>query len=160
METATSPRLYGTEDSMKHHGYEVIGKGLTGWHAKALTPHGSVSSSSYDPTDEQLRKYLAEAREGALVYDASEADGPAFTRFVINGPILELKLPPGHVHKLVVDPGTGLWEKPRPYVDGEGARSMDGLATDLWEAMLRKDVPGVRFGRVTGNSVLWESPVG
>lgn len=68
--------------------WQVIGRGFNGWHA---TGDGISSSGGelmpYDYwTGAKVAGYLAEAKEGALVYDARDAEPEAFITLVMRGP--------------------------------------------------------------------------
>lgn len=153
--------------------YEVIGRGVVGWHAAyencsssggslqgwwvRAKPAGLWTPAQPLPPEEHTYHpgYLDKAKIGALVYDGKEADARAFTNHVINGPMLNLGLP------------ADAWEK---FQDHETARHMatmlqggfytlavaaqnanfrglDYVGIGVFEGLLRK-VPGVRIGRV------------
>lgn len=140
---------------MAHENWLVIGRGFAGWHA---AKH-NVSSSGGDllPTTFWTGKvcpgYLAEAAEGALVYDAAhlEADDEqarAFTHHVYNGPMVAPELPPGTVRPL--------WQATRPYVKGEDCGSLGSVSVDIYADLLRA-IPGMKVGFVRKGEVIWES---
>lgn len=166
---------------MTRRKWGMIGKGHSGWHTKGYSvkdKFGSTktSSSSYDPTDEQLMKYANEAYNNCPVYDASEADSRAFVSFVISGPMVNLDLKKGEVERF------GKAQKltalqmcgPGGLTDGFAAcikracsepehkiGSLDYVASDVYLALLRERVSGVRFGKVQQSKgkparVLWE----
>ncbi len=147
--------------------WRIVGRGLAGWHASGVEEGNRVSSSGGS-----LEEYVAEAVEGAPVYDAEDADAGAFVHFTMAGPMDDATLPPGKVklfkerEKLAAmlpalgggfktigmmglarEPGEGKYE---------GLGSIDSVATDVWIEMLRRHVSGVRFGMVSGGRVEWE----
>jgi len=142
--------------------YDIIGQGFAGWHAKAKNCSSSGGT---------LAKYLTEAREGALVYDASKSDYNAFCKLVISGPIVRPDLPPGTVKRFGDEdaeaarrmlPGlSGGFEviaaKAIAEVkSGKKFSSLDEISTDLFESLLR-EIPGVKIGRVVNGAVEWEN---
>lgn len=139
---------------MKRSGWKVIGKGQSGWHANGAVEvysddcRSTISSSTYDTSDTQLNKYVEESEDGALVYDASEADETAFVRFVVSGPMVKPELPNGTILKLFdknpVAPDPSYEPGPIDYV-----------SLDLYEQSLRR-IPGVRVGHVHTRKLVWE----
>lgn len=124
--------------------YQVIGRGFNGWHAEGL---GASSSGG------ALEYYLADATEGALVYDASEADYDAFSRFVITGPMLNLSLEPFETrpfdgHDSLILEASGLKEL-------AALGGLDYAGIGLYETLLRQ-VPGLKVGWVNDGNVFWE----
>jgi hypothetical protein len=147
--------------------WRIIGRGLAGWHASGVEEGNRVSSSGGS-----LEGYVAEALDGTPIYDAEDADAGAFVHFTMAGPMDDVTLPQGKVKLfkeraklaamlpalgggfqtigmmgLAREPGEGKYE---------GLGSIDSVATDVWLQMLRRHVPGVRFGHVDGGRVLWE----
>jgi hypothetical protein len=136
--------------------WSIIGRGLNGWHAEGTTDQGNrVSSSggSLEPytywTGEQCPGYLAHAVEGALVYDASQADEDAFARLIISGPMVDPTLPQGTVRKLS-ERFPQIWGRLTDDLGG-----LDYVATDIFRELLA-GVPGVKIGRVANGAVAWE----
>lgn len=125
--------------------WAVIGRGWVGWHGESAD--GSSRGSGGD-----LAYYLQDAIPGALVYDASEADAAAFSRWVHAGPMIDPSLPPGTVSRFGSYPKNAEPVTSRP-------RALDNVAVDVWERLARQDVPGIRWGRVKGRSVIWEEPL-
>lgn len=158
---------------MSEQPWEVIGLGQSGWHAETK----NVRSSSYDPTDRQLHEYAASAIDGAQVYDASKADYGTFANFVISGPICQVGLKEeceffspkqreaalamcgpgglsGGYDTLVLLEATQAANPEKRY---SGFGGFDYVSPRLYVSLLRKHVPGVRFGQVQGGKVVWES---
>jgi len=146
--------------------WKIIGRGLAGWHAAGIEEGNRVSS-----TGGTLEDYVSEAEEGAPVYDAEDADVGAFVHFTMAGPMDDVTLPPGKV-KLFKDRAKlaamlpalgggfktiGMMGLAREPGEGkyEGLGSIDSVATDVWLEMLRRHVPGVRFGHVGSGRVQW-----
>lgn len=145
--------------------WKVIGRGKVGWHADGLTADGNKVSGSGG----SLEGYLAESDPGTLVYDAEEANDVDFVAMVLAGPICDPTLKDGEVHKFGdkvalarMLPGLGgsfatigvmaLLE------DNENRiGSMDMVAPDLYIAMLRAKVAGIKLGTVNDqHEVVWE----
>lgn len=141
--------------------YDIIGQGFAGWHAKATNCSSSGGT---------LEEYLTEAREGALVYDASKSDYNAFCKLVISGPIVRSNLPPKTVKRFGAEdaeaarrmlPGlSGGFEiiaakAIAEVASGKKFSSLDEISTDLFEDLLR-EIPGVRIGHVVNGKVEWE----
>lgn len=125
--------------------WHIIGRGLNGWHAAA--PLVSSSGGSLDPyvwhgNGTQQPGYAREAIDGCPVYDASEADVSAFSRFIISGPMCEPALPADGWRKFGHD-------------DDE-PKSLDTVGVGRYLAMLRAAVPGVRYGIIHGGEVVWD----
>jgi hypothetical protein len=70
--------------------WKVIGRGFGYWHA---TTDDCMSEKR------SLDDYVAYAEEGALVYDAREANQDAFCKHVSYDPMLATNLPPGGVDR-------------------------------------------------------------
>jgi hypothetical protein len=136
---------------MKNVTYKVIGRGQASWHADAgMVEHGMVSGGGQYTTRESsnggtLEGYAAEAVEGCLVYDAEGADADAFIDHVYKGPMVDVDLPAGCMRKALSD-------KVESFT---GASSIDHVALDVFEGLLRK-IPGIKFGRVVKGRVVWE----
>lgn len=146
--------------------WRSIGRGLAGWHASGIGEYGKVSGSGGT-----LAGYLEDATEGAYVYDARNTEANLFTRFVLSGPIDDATLPPGTVQRFedreamaAMMPGldggfeaiaASVLRDDRPF----GFGSVDYVAPDVYEALLREYIPGVRFGRVWDGAVTWEGEV-
>lgn len=126
--------------------WKIIGRGFAGWHAKS-----EICSSSggrllpYYYREIPCQGYLAEAEEGCFVYDASHLEptkaGDEFEKWIISGPMVELKLKPGEYSK--VDPSAA------------GFSGFDFVALDIWVAELIRRVPGVKYGYVNVGNIEW-----
>ena len=134
--------------------WSVIGRGKAGWHANA----GNVTSSGGSLLPEFGRSgYLAEAADGALVYDAEDAPYEVFARAVVSGPM--------------VNPTIGAWECDHAItricvaiapveaitVDelrAQNIRSLDYIGIGLFEALLRS-IHNIRIGHVSAGKVIW-----
>jgi hypothetical protein len=143
-----------------HREYVAIGRGLAGWHAKGVSQEGHEVSSSGGT----FAGYVAQAVDGALVYDGQEADEDAFTAFVIRGPMIGPKLPAGSVHRFT-DHGTAAAMLPGLSDEFAALASMaqapefsgfDLVAPDVYRALLVARVPGVKVGTVRGGAVVWD----
>ncbi len=139
---------------------KLIGRGLVGWHAEGIGRYGRFSS-----TGGSLEDYLKQASDGTLIYDASEADSDAFIDFVFKGPMSDCTLNPGEYHKfqdmealkrMVVNLKGGFQFLGAMAL--AGFSSMDTVATDIYLALLREKVPGVKIGTVKNHQVEWEPP--
>jgi hypothetical protein len=127
--------------------WQIIGRGWVGWHAAAVnvsSSGGQLEPYAYGSTP--CAGYAAEAEDGALVYDASEAERDAFARLIIAGPMPTPGLESGMMVR-------GFGSGPQPW-DGE-IHGLDRVALDVYERLLRQ-VPGVKFARVRGGQVQWE----
>lgn len=143
---------------------KLIGKGRSGWHASGISQYGTVSCSSYDTREEQLNKFVADAEDGALVYDASKA-GPEFETMVISGPMFDPKLPPDGVNRFTKDdratmfrmiPGLGGAFKDIAKAGmSEAYCGLDMVGSKIYEELLSV-VPGVRIGHVQDGKVVWK----
>lgn len=147
--------------------WSVIGRGFNGWHAQG----GGISSSGGDLVDRPWHAggvqtgYLTDAVEGALVYDASEADTSAFVKLVMNGPMVATHLPPDAVDRfsmadrdaaLRMAPGLGGGFKTLAVLaQSETFTGLDRVGVAVYEKLLRQ-VPGVKIGKVKAGAVCWE----
>lgn len=138
----------------------IIGRGKAGWHASGICNGNRCSSSGGT-----LEGYAKDAKTGTPVYDADKADTDAFTSLVISGPMVDPTLEPGTVKRFGEDekramlgmlPGLGGAFATLATLAMADVSSLDYVATDVYLAMLRERVPGVRFGRVERGSVVWE----
>ena len=136
--------------------WTLIGRGWVGWHAdggrSAWSTSRGVSSSGGT-----LDGYLVEAREGCLLYDASEADEAAFRRLVIVGPMYGPDLAPWGWSSLSVNGELSAMFQPVTVeaLATLGIRSFSLVGTALYEALLRQ-VPGIKIGRVEAGEAVWE----
>ena len=120
--------------------YVVIGRGKAGWHARVA----NISSSGGS-----LEKYVSEAADNCLVYDADLVDYDMFWNAVVKGPMVDLSLSQNTVDKFVEN------IKREPLAD-ENYRSFDKVSVDVFEKLLRQ-LPGIRLGRVVNKKVVWET---
>ena len=136
--------------------WQVIGRGKAGWHANKARSSSSRGS---------LETYATEAEEGALVYDAFDADESDFIDFVMNGPTLSLELGPDEVDRFnkndrerasLMLPGLsgGFDTLVAKAISDESWSGLDRVGVNVYESLLRK-VGGVRFGRVSNGQVEW-----
>ena len=151
--------------------YYMIGRGFAGWHASGLDGGNRTSLSGYDMGDEPPAHILKEAAEGALVYCAAHLEddptaGDAVRSFVIGGPMVDVTLPAGTISafghhqtlaRMAPDLEGAFAGLARLALDGVG--SLDSVSTDVYAALLREKVPGVRIGhvRLRPRRVEWES---
>jgi hypothetical protein len=126
--------------------WKVIGRGKAGWHADAGTVVETYGKCKVSSSGGTLESYLAEAVDGAFVYDADEADDEAFRHHVIAGPMLDVDLPTGYYRSVFE------WPKPR---NGAKLAGVDCVALDIFEECLR-EIPHVKFGKVVNGNVVWE----
>lgn len=133
--------------------YKVIGRGKVGWHAK------SESCSSSGGT---LATYLKEADEGALVYDAEDAEYSAFVNLTLHGPMVKVSLPAGEIEGFKdkealarMLPGLEGGFRTIALSNMAGVSSLDYVAIDIYEGLLR-GVPGMKIGHVRNGSIVWE----
>lgn len=145
--------------------WKVIGRGHVGWHADGVTVDGNKVSGSGG----SLEGYLAESDPGTLVYDALEANDIDFVAMVLAGPICDPTLKDSEVHRFgekaalaAMLPGLGgafqvmgvlaLLEDNETRIG-----SMDFVAPDLYMAMLKAKVKGIKLGKVNErHEVEWE----
>ena len=140
--------------------WDVIGRGKMSWHAETVN---RSSSGGVNPD-----AYAKEAVDGALVYDAMDADYDAFSRMVISGPMLNLRLPPDGIERMddhtrqiagrMAGPGGlgGAFKTlaTKAATDREFS-GLDYVGVGVYERLLR-EVPGVKFGRVQRGRIVWE----
>lgn len=124
---------------MKKENYTVIGRGKAGWHAQLK----NISSSGGS-----LEKYVSEAMENCLVYDADSVDYDTFWDIVVKGPMVDTSLPEKTVKKFIEN-------ETRQVTDQEQFRAFDSVSLDVYETILRQ-LPGMRIGRVNHGQVTWE----
>jgi hypothetical protein len=147
--------------------WAVIGRGFNGWHATGVNV--SSSGGSLDPytywTGEKCQGYAGEAIEGALVYDASEAEGAAFIAHVMSGPMVDPGLPPEGIDRfsqaskdtaLLMAPALGGgYQTLAVLAQSEKFTGLDRVGVAIFEGLLRK-VPGVKIGKVHNGAVAWD----
>jgi len=136
----------------------IIGRGLNGWHATGLEGKNRCSSSGGT-----LEGYLAQAADDTPIYDAAKANVGDFASFVCNGPMADCTLPAGEVNRFGAGKSLAAMA---PHLGGgfraiaagalAGITSLDFVATDVYLALLRERVPGVKFGVVKDHKVEWE----
>lgn len=135
--------------------WAVIGRGFAGWHATGLNTTGSGGD---------IADYLASAADGALVYDAEDADRGAYVRHVMAGPMLDPSLPPDGVKKFGEDladtaahmlPGlSGGFAVLAAAAQSPSYGGLDSVGVGVFERLLRA-IPGVKIGHVQGGVVVW-----
>lgn len=140
--------------------WKVIGRGKVGWHAKA---HNVSLSECYGP--EYPAKLAGEAEEGALVYDAKNADTSKFIDLVVGGPLLDVSLNPDeHVtfskelRKTALNMVPALEGVFKAYAlaaQDEKFGALDTVGIGVYEGLLRK-VPGIKIGHVINGMISWE----
>lgn len=150
---------------MSDQKWEIIGRGKAGWHANAknVTSSGGDLNPYTYWTGEKCSGYAKEAAEGALVYDAKDADENAFAALVISGPMVDPSLPPEAVNKFG---GADAAAQMRPGLAGAFGQLADAAQSPTYSGLdyvglgiyrrLLAAVPGVKFGRVEGGIVVWE----
>jgi len=147
--------------------WAVIGRGFNGWHATGVDV--SSSGGNLDPytywTGAPVPGYLAEAVEGALVYDAEKADPKAFIALVMSGPMVNPALPPDGVDRfskadrdnaLRMAPAlSGGYQTLAVLAQSDKFTGLDRVGVAVYESLLRT-VPGVKIGKVVKGAVRWE----
>jgi hypothetical protein len=126
--------------------WHIIGRGDAGWHAAGVnvtSSGGSIEAFAWWHDDHRVAPYQESAVDGAPIYDAQDADYAAFSHFVISGPMVDPRLDPDD------------W-KPFRHNDPE-PHALDYVGVERYIAMLRVAVAGVRFGRVRGGLISWET---
>lgn len=145
--------------------WHVIGRGFNGWHATGIDVSGSGGNlEPYTYSGKPVPGYLAEAVEGALVYDA-EAAGDAFVRHVMNGPMVSPKLPADGVERfsqkdretaLMMAPALGGgYQTLAVMAQSESYSGLDRVGVGVFAGLLRQ-IPGVKVGKVVKGAVVWE----
>ena len=148
--------------------YHVVGRGKAGWHAKGI----NVSSSGGDLengvywTGAPTTGYRHQAVDGALIYDAKDADDAAFTRFVISGPMVDPSLDPEGVDRFgAEDRATAA--RMAPSLDGafgvlavmaqsDTFSGLDSVGVNVYRRLLRQ-VPGIKIGTIRAGGIIeWE----
>jgi hypothetical protein len=138
--------------------WSVIGRGKAGWHAKAADEY-STSSSGGD-----LKGYLADAADGALVYDADEAEYGAYVDLVFAGPMCDPNLGEYECRRFGaqdretlarMSPGLGGGFLAVAALEKVGLCSLDYVGVGAYRDLLRA-VPGVKVGSVKAGEVCWE----
>jgi len=145
----------------------LVSRGWVGWHAKGMDDGNKVSGSGGT-----LEDYLQESEDGTLVYDAHEADEEAFSKFIISGPMMNQALKPGEIQRFGAAekkalahmlPGMGGAFKVLGILallsGEEKLGGFDYVATDVYMAMLKEAVPGVKFGKVVNHEIQWDAPL-
>lgn len=142
---------------MKHL---IIGRGQAGWHSSG-TSNGNKCSSSGG----SLESYLGEADDGTIVYDAKDADIGAFVTWVFKGPMVDPTLAPHEISRMGDDekktllgmlPALGGAFKALGAMAMQDVSSFDFVGTDVYLAMLREQVPGVKIGKVINHQIVWD----
>lgn len=149
------------QEKMRNY-WTVIGRGFNGWHASS--PGCSSSGGDIDPMFGR-DGYLAEAQDGALVYDASESDADAFTRHVMSGPMLDCSIDPEAVDKFSTEdretalrmaPGlSGGYKTIAVIAQSPTFNGLDRVGVAVFERLLWA-IPGIKIGRVVKGSVVWQ----
>jgi len=148
--------------------WAVIGRGFNGWHAKGdgvSSSGGTLDGHTYW-TGAKVAGYAAEAVEGALVYDAENAEPNAFVSLVMNGPMVNPAIPPDAVHAFD-QRGRESLARMAPALGGgyktlaiaaqdDKFTGLDSVGVAVYERLLRK-VPGVKIGKVSNGAVIWEA---
>lgn len=150
----------------RHTDWKIIGRGQRGWHADGMHDGNKVSGSGGT-----LEGYCQEAEDGTIVYDAMDADVGAFVEWVVRGPMLDCSLPNDTIdrfgdHKTLAHmlPALGgayqtlgimaLTDK----ANDKRLGSFDMLSLDLYVGLFKASVPGVKWGKVVGGNVMWDTP--
>jgi len=151
--------------------WHVVGRGFAGsWHAEEInvsSSGGSLTPYTYW-TGEKCTGYLAEAIEGALVYDAEhlerdEVASKAFIHLVISGPIVKPSLPPDEVDsfsasdkKCALEMSPALGGAFKTYAllaQCEGFGGLDCVGVGVYEGLLRR-IPGIKIGHVHNGEII------
>lgn len=158
----------------------LIGKGLSGWYASfrpvkessdSYSSTCSSSSSSYDRGAEQLLKYAQEAEENCPVYDMSNADPNDIIKWSCKRPMVDVSLKDGDIDKFTRENKNFALQMCGPgglsggfdtlvaqsvLENDEELGSLDHISCKQYLDLLRKRVPGTRFGHVKTGRVIWE----
>jgi hypothetical protein len=137
--------------------WEVIGRGLRGWHA---------TSSESSSCGSALGDYVENAKEGAIIYDAIDVDEKVFIKFVMNGPVCSPGLPPGTNERFRTElldsakrmlPGMeGIWKDQLSMaINNPDYCGLDRVSPDVYEEFLRK-VPGMKVGHIREGKIVWD----
>lgn len=137
--------------------WDVIGRGLKGWHA--ISSNGSYSGGT-------LEEYIKDAKEGAYIYDATEAYSEDFIKFVINGPICDPELPPGSNEQFRTDlldsakrmlpMMGGIWKSYlTKAINNPNYRGLDRVSPDVYIGLL-KSILGMKVGHIIGGEIIWD----
>lgn len=145
--------------------WAIIGRGRAGWHAAAknVTSSGGTLEPATYWTGAPIAGYAAEAQEGALVYDARDADEAAFTHFVISGPMVDPGLPPEGVNRFDDKDAAA---RMAPFMAGafqvlaqaaqlDDYSGLDYVGIAVYRRLLAQ-VPGVRFGTIQNGIAVWD----
>lgn len=157
--------------------WTAIGRGKAGWHA--ARPDGTSSSGgtleAISGDGWSRAGYLADAAEGAHVWDAEGAPYDAFVRLVMAGPMLNVRLADDQIDwfttadadaarrmmgsgglsggfEVMAARAIAETEQPAPRKPG----SLDRVGWSVYRGLLEA-LGGVRFGTVRGGKVVWES---
>ncbi len=143
---------------MTSGGWHVVGRGFNGWHA--TKPDTSLSGAYGENRGAEL---AAEAIEGALVYDAKDADYSAFMALILRGPMLCCRCEPtevdsfsDHAALAVMLPGLSDGFESIAKTALAGYSSLDKVGVDVYRGLLAK-IPGVRLGKVTDGKIVWDA---
>lgn len=145
--------------------WAIIGRGRAGWHAAAknvTSSGGSLEPATYW-TGAPIAGYAAEAEDGALIYDARDADEDAFSALVISGPMCDPGLPPEGINRwndhdaaARMAPGlSGAFHDLAIAAQSEHYSGLDYVGIAVYRRLLEK-VPGVRFGRIRNGVAVWD----
>jgi hypothetical protein len=142
----------------------LIGIGFASAHATGLEPcfrpgiMNKVSSSGAP-----LQEYVERAPNGTWVYDASKADTKDFVTFTLGSPMYEPALKPYQVRNLMRDKVCNFFglipeecDKDLPTLQTKQVPSGSSVGVDVYIAIMREQVPGVRFGKVQDKRIVWE----
>ncbi len=137
--------------------WSLIGRMQAGWYA-----HGNGQySERYDTTSSggTAEGYATQAVDGTLVYDASECSFNDCANVSIKGPIVNVSLAPFEVSNLF----EAVKECPVPQaaicletLAQHEIRSLSNIGVGIYEAVLRRNLPGARFGTVKDGAIVWE----
>lgn len=147
-------------------GIVVIGRGKNGWHASGVGTSTPNSTSTFSSSGGSLEDYLAEARDGVLVYDAEGVEYSAWSDMVIRGPMLKVDLPQGQTDRFTAKQRETMARMMGPGgLQGDfqtlgklalaGFSSLDFVAPDVYMALLRA-LPGIKLGKVQDHEIVWE----
>lgn len=143
-------------------GWKVIGRGFNGWHAD----NGATSlSGAY--SDERGKELAADAVDGALIYDAKNADHGQFVSLVMSGPMCCCTIDPDSYDRLDGETRRaalrmspllgGAFKSYALMAQNPKFGGLDQVGVHIYEGLLRK-VDGVRIGHVRDGEIEWEEP--
>lgn len=138
----------------------LLSRFLNGWHGEYVTNYNTRGSVTY--YSDNLDYCLKNAAEGCVIVDKSEC-GESGVSYVLNGPMVDLRLPEntvkrfnGHETVALMLPGFGgsFQSLAAQAIKDREWRGFDYISLDLYVAAWRG--LGARVGRYINGRVEWE----